>query len=139
MTELSNRLPDIDMVIECRDARLPLTSINPKLEAAVDAAWGANWREGKGKLTGRKREKLIVYTKRDLAESKYEEVSSRLVADCGVQLTPRSISLQHLISGFRKYANQNIMFATANDRDDVKRVLKKAVSEFDPPLLKHHC
>lgn len=79
MTAFQNRMTaellDIDMVIECRDARLPLTSINPNLEKICESAWGANWALGKGKEKGRVRERLVVYTKRDLAEERFEEVS----------------------------------------------------------------
>lgn len=80
MDRLTQSLVDMDMVIECRDARIPLTSINPKLENAVDAAWGPNWQDeanGGPRETGRNRERLIVYTKRDLAEKRFEEVSRR--------------------------------------------------------------
>jgi ribosome biogenesis GTPase A len=74
MERISSEVADIDMVIECRDARLPLTSINPRLEEVVDASWGADWRSGNGHENGRKRGRLVVYTKRDLAEERFEEV-----------------------------------------------------------------
>lgn len=78
MNQLSNILIDIDMIIECRDARIPLTSINPRLEDAVIQAWGRDWQDaGKGgpREKGRDRQRLVVYTKRDLAEPRFEEVS----------------------------------------------------------------
>lgn len=46
---MSQLVHNIDIVIECRDARIPVTSTNPKLEAA---------------LAGK--ERVIVYTKADL-------------------------------------------------------------------------
>jgi ribosome biogenesis GTPase A len=46
---MKTMLSSIDLVIECRDYRIPLTSRNPLFEAS---------------LLGRQR--LIVYTKRDL-------------------------------------------------------------------------
>ena len=45
-------LSSIDLIIECRDYRVPLTSRNPLFEAS---------------LAGR--ERLIVYTKRDLGSN----------------------------------------------------------------------
>ena len=45
-------LSTIDLIIECRDYRVPLTSRNPLFEAS---------------LAGR--ERLIVYTKRDLGSN----------------------------------------------------------------------
>ena len=77
MSQLSNILIDIDMVIECRDARIPLTSINPRLEDAVTKAWGPDWQDasaGGPREKGRNRQRLVVYTKRDLAEKRFEEV-----------------------------------------------------------------
>jgi hypothetical protein len=109
LRDLPRQLQDIDLVIEARDARLPLTSVNGAFDTMLERAWGgrpgaataaaamaaglggvgtglsesglageagrSDWwgkwvdRKGKGK------EKIVVYTKRDLAESKYEEVS----------------------------------------------------------------
>lgn len=115
MKQLPKLLQGIDIVIEARDARLPLTSINGAFDSALDKAWGrpkrsfkparacgpgqvagsygdglrgaevpevgiagssiweGAWTDAKGKT----REKIVVYTKRDLAEQKYEEVSPR--------------------------------------------------------------
>lgn len=80
MVKSLRRLPalleDIDLVIEARDARLPLTSINTVFDKMLESAWGwAGTGKGKGKDLGG-REKIVVYTKRDLAEERYEEVSS---------------------------------------------------------------
>lgn len=90
---LPKTLSNIDLVIEVRDARLPLSSVNPAFEKALHQAWGgAGWdRKGKGREVQtsdgaignrigdrpepRGRERMVVYTKRDLAEARYEEVS----------------------------------------------------------------
>lgn len=48
-------LTQIDFVIECRDARIPLTSRNPMFEDLL-----SGWASGG-------RERVIVYTKQDLA------------------------------------------------------------------------
>ena len=52
LSEMKSLLSSIDVVIECRDYRVPLTSRNPLLEES---------------LAGRRR--LVVYTKRDLGSN----------------------------------------------------------------------
>lgn len=84
MDRMSAEVADMDLVIECRDARLPLTSINPRLEEVVNASWGPGWRTGDGFEKGRRRGRLVVYTKRDLAEERFEEVREQRFA-VGVQ------------------------------------------------------
>lgn len=49
LTKMKSMLSSIDYVVECRDYRAPVTSINPMFEEAL------------GKMR-----RLIVYTKRDL-------------------------------------------------------------------------
>lgn len=81
------RLAEIDMVIEVRDARVPLTCINPFLEDLVDRAWGSEWRteafedearkrKGEKRIEswGAKRRRIVMYTKSDLADERYEKV-----------------------------------------------------------------
>lgn len=72
LRELPALLDEVDVVIEARDARLPLTSINPTFDALLERVWGHAGsgmdRKGKGK------EKMVVYTKKDLAEERYEAV-----------------------------------------------------------------
>ncbi|BEJ10950.1 hypothetical protein CspHIS471_0103720 [Cutaneotrichosporon sp. HIS471] len=71
LRELPALLDEVDMVFEARDARLPLTSVNPAFDAMLERVWGHSGagpdRKGKGK------EKIVVYTKRDLAEERYEK------------------------------------------------------------------
>lgn len=72
LRELPALLDEVDLVLEARDSRLPLTSVNPAFDAVLERAWGHSGsgpdRKGKGK------EKIVVYTKRDLAEERYEAV-----------------------------------------------------------------
>lgn len=142
MREFPALLRDIDIVIEARDARVPLSGVNGGLEGVVRRSWGlpgtgfgfgyerrspsvrgvlqgegeaglsgvqhtaggegsgrevVGDRKGKGKARetepawtleekeerlaqvqrqgGRMRERVVVYTKRDLAEERFEEVS----------------------------------------------------------------
>jgi ribosome biogenesis GTPase A len=49
LKKMQNLLSSIDYVIECRDYRVPVTSINPMFEEALG-----------------KTRRLVVYTKRDL-------------------------------------------------------------------------
>jgi ribosome biogenesis GTPase A len=49
LAKMKTMLTQIDLIIECRDYRVPLTSLNPLFEQA---------------LAGR--ERVVVYTKRDL-------------------------------------------------------------------------
>lgn len=80
LNELPNLLKDIDLVIEARDARLPLTSVNSAFDDVLRTSWGLQTRAGAGAgagrvdVKGKQREKLVVYTKRDLAESRFEQV-----------------------------------------------------------------
>lgn len=55
----------IDLVIETRDARMPLTSTNPAFEQLLNSAGG----RGAGIA-----KRLIVYNKADLAQECFEEV-----------------------------------------------------------------
>lgn len=72
LRELPALLDEVDLVIEARDARLPLTSVNSAFDAQLERVWG---HAGTGPdRKGRGKEKLVVYTKRDLAEERYEAV-----------------------------------------------------------------
>ena len=76
LSKLPLVLKDIDLVIEARDARLPLTSINPAFEDVLQESWGrASTAAGPSGWKGKGKEKLVVYTKRDQAEERFEEVS----------------------------------------------------------------
>ena len=88
MKEMAHLLKDINLVIEARDSRLPLSSINPAFDSLLDKVWGSGYggsavaagSSGSSgpSLKGKEREKVVVYTKRDMAEAQYEQVSSPL-------------------------------------------------------------
>lgn len=78
LTKLPTVLKDIDLVIEARDSRLPLTSINPAFEQVLEESWGRMDLGGPSGWKGKGKEKVVVYTKRDQAEERFEEVSPRL-------------------------------------------------------------
>ncbi|OCF59546.1 hypothetical protein L486_02213 [Kwoniella mangroviensis CBS 10435] len=97
LRELPTLLENIDLVIEARDSRLPLTSINSTFNQMLSRV-----KKGKGK----EKEKLVVYTKRDLAERRYEEP---------------------LKKAFLQHAGQKVMFADTRSDQDVREVLRHAV------------
>lgn len=88
------------LVIEARDARLPLTSINPVFEKLLRSAPSEGWAE----------RRLIVYTKRDLIDPQLEKpLREALKTHGGVQ---------------------DVLFCdTRNDRD-VAKVLSWVQSKF---------
>lgn len=66
MASFAKNLPSLlaqtHVVLEVRDVRMPLTSINPELEREL-----VKWRnKGKGKFGEGVKERIVVYTKRDL-------------------------------------------------------------------------
>ncbi|GFZ51827.1 hypothetical protein JCM24511_09595 [Saitozyma sp. JCM 24511] len=142
LRDLPRQLQDIDLVIEARDARLPLTSVNGAFDTMLERAWGgrpgaatapaaaamAGGMEGMGAglsesgttgeagrsdwwgkwvdRKGKGKEKIVVYTKRDLAESKYEEP---------------------LIRAFREHAGQRVLFADTRVDKDIRQIIRLAV------------
>lgn len=74
LSKMKNMLSSIDYVVECRDSRIPVTSINPMFEEAL----------------GNKR-RIVVYTKRDLGNApqsptqKLVSVSSCLILACNTR------------------------------------------------------
>ena len=65
----------LDLVIETRDARLPLTSINPAFERLLAEQAGRSFGAGPGATGGMaKTKRLIVYNKADLAQDCFQEV-----------------------------------------------------------------
>ncbi|OCF36188.1 mitochondrial GTPase 1 [Kwoniella heveanensis CBS 569] len=104
LRELPTLLEDIDLVIEARDSRLPLTSINATFDDMLNRVKSRKGGGSKGK--GKEREKLVVYTKRDLAEMRYEEPLKR---------------------AFLEHAGQRVMFADTRSDKDVREVLNHAV------------
>ncbi|KAL1407081.1 Mitochondrial GTPase 1 [Vanrija albida] len=103
LRELPALLDEVDLVLEARDSRLPLTSVNPAFDAVLERAWGhcgsGPDRKGKGK------EKIVIYTKRDLAEARYEAP---------------------LRDAFWSQAQQRVLFVDSRQDADVREVMKRA-------------
>jgi mitochondrial GTPase 1 len=87
LTKMKRLLASTDLIIECRDYRVPLTSRNPLLE---------------DQLAGR--ERLVVYTKRDLAEP--------------------DIRRERIIRQW--HAPSSVLFVNHAERKDVRRVVRFA-------------
>lgn len=63
----------LDLIIETRDARMPLTSINPAFEQLLEQQAGGKFGGKTAGVGATKR--LIVYNKADLAQECFQEVS----------------------------------------------------------------
>jgi hypothetical protein len=87
LSKMKTMLSSIDLIIECRDYRVPLTSRNPLFEQS---------------LAGR--ERLVIYTKRDLGSK--DRASDRRV--CSIQLLDLSSVLARVGVDNRIEANMNI-------------------------------
>lgn len=59
---MDERIAQCDLLIEVRDARLPLTSVNPAFSRFS------------GESVGQRAARLVVYCKRDLGDRRFEEV-----------------------------------------------------------------
>ncbi|CAD6907349.1 unnamed protein product [Tilletia laevis] len=113
-TLLARATPSLPLVIEVRDARLPLTSINPAFERMLRQVYGMTLGGGsKGKGVERQpgseweQRRLVVYTKRDL-------ISPRIEAP--------------LTEAFLEHGQRVMFVDTRNDRD-VKRIHKWALQQ----------
>ncbi|KAG9019016.1 Mitochondrial GTPase [Tulasnella sp. 427] len=71
--QLPALLAQTHVVLEVRDVRLPLTSINPTLEAALQ-----KWRKGREASGGGVCERIVVYSKRDLISGGEEALRDAL-------------------------------------------------------------
>ncbi|KAL1635131.1 Mitochondrial GTPase 1 [Neofusicoccum ribis] len=91
LTKMKSMLSRIDLIIECRDYRVPLTSTNPMFEES---------------LAGR--ERLIVYTKKDL----------------GRHGTDADRQREQIIRQW--HAPSQVYFSDHRDKTDVRRILKFA-------------
>ncbi len=63
MRVIKDKLRDIDLVVEVRDARIPTSSANPHFDALI-----------------KEKSRIIVFNKSDLAEAHFEQVGTRAIA-----------------------------------------------------------
>ncbi|KAI0261657.1 P-loop containing nucleoside triphosphate hydrolase protein [Gloeopeniophorella convolvens] len=112
MTQFSRMLPGLlartDVVLELRDARLPLTSVNRNFEGAL-----ARWRTERVRLSehaaatsphasARVCERVVVFSKRDL------------VPEWGLEPFRRAMAA--------KFPDQRVLFASWNKQKDLKEL-----------------
>ncbi|KAG8766273.1 Mitochondrial GTPase [Ceratobasidium sp. 428] len=74
-TQLPELLARTHIVLEARDSRLPLTSINPEFEAALQ-----RWKDSRANGQNGMCERIVVYTKRDLMPRWGEEPFKKALA-----------------------------------------------------------
>lgn len=131
----------LDLIIETRDARLPLTSINPAFErllaeqagrgigAPTSAAGG-----GKGFGTTKR---LIVYNKADLAQDCFQIVSLagwiRLHSPAKHSHCTDTLA-QPLQRALAQHDEDQVLFTDSRSDHEVKRVLEAAISTLRIPL-----
>jgi len=72
--EMKQRMNDVDVVIETRDARLPLTSINPVFEEILKGPSNKNNKNPVPSPSFNSPVRLVVYNKKDLADHRLEKV-----------------------------------------------------------------
>ncbi|RPB25799.1 P-loop containing nucleoside triphosphate hydrolase protein [Terfezia boudieri ATCC MYA-4762] len=95
LTEMSQMLSTVELIIECRDHRVPLSSRNPLFEKA---------------LAGR--ERLMVYTKKDLAQGTLNKIQKNAIT--------------------KWHSPNKVMFSDVNNFLDVKKILSYARSLYLP-------
>ncbi|KAK6345401.1 Mitochondrial GTPase [Orbilia javanica] len=89
LTKMRQLLGSVELIIECRDYRVPLSSRNPMFEK---------------NLIGR--ERMIVYTKRDLGAESLDEKTRETIR--------------------RWHRPQKVLFTDCNSDSDIKKVIKYA-------------
>lgn len=119
LNKMKNMLNSIDYVVECRDYRVPVTSINPMFEEAL----------------GHTR-RLIVYTKRDLGAgqpSARKQVSRNdcVIEDSIVRAHNYSPQSEKMIQDFdRKSA---VFFVNSSSRPDMSPIIKHLRNDAQGP------
>ncbi|GAA6056196.1 hypothetical protein JCM3770_004258 [Rhodotorula araucariae] len=104
----------LDLIIETRDARLPLTSINPAFERLLAEQAGRSFGGGPGGSGGTaKTKRLIVYNKADLAQDCFQEPLRRALA---------------------KHSDDEVLFTDSRSDAEVKRLLRAAIRMAKRPL-----
>ncbi|KAI9812755.1 MAG: Mitochondrial GTPase [Pycnora praestabilis] len=88
---MKTMLSQIDLVIECRDYRVPLTSRNPMFEASLSG-----------------RERLVVYTKRDLGSNDED----------------KDIRREEIITHWHQPSP--VLFSDHRDKKDIRKILSLA-------------
>ncbi|GAA6041262.1 hypothetical protein JCM8097_001303 [Rhodosporidiobolus ruineniae] len=104
----------LDLIIETRDARLPLSSINPAFERLLQQQGGHG--AGVGARSGGgigQTKRMIVYNKADLAQECFREPLQRALAQHG---------------------EENVLFTDSRSDAEVRRLLRAAIRLAKRPL-----
>ena len=119
---MKTMLSHIDYVVECRDYRAPVTSVNPMFEEALG-----------------KTRRLVVYTKRDLGSgpdlSMRRKVSLLTQMDCLFQSNSHIIPLVLQIEKeVREFGNDEaVFFVSSSSRPDTKPILRHLRTDAHGP------
>ncbi|KAI9832770.1 MAG: hypothetical protein M1819_003990 [Sarea resinae] len=108
LTKMKSMLSSIDLLLECRDYRVPITSTNPLFEAT---------------LAGR--ERVIVYTKKDLGSEEREE--DRRVSNLLLRLSNRATRL----SPAQAHTPSNLACKVTNIHSSIQR--EEMIRHFHHP------
>ncbi|GAA5929153.1 hypothetical protein JCM3775_006748 [Rhodotorula graminis] len=104
----------LDLVIETRDARLPLSSINPAFERLLAEQAGRSFGAAPGATGGMaKTKRLIVYNKADLAQDCFQEPLRRAIA---------------------KHSDDEVLFTDSRSDAEVRRLLRAAIRMAKRPM-----
>ena len=112
LRKMDEKISGIDLFVEVRDARLPLSSINPVFERFAGGP-------------ARRADRLIVYCKRDLADARFEAVTrlpgSRfcLGSCCTV--------LQSIVNAFQQHNGSHVAFVNTRADREVRNVMRLAL------------
>ncbi|KAA1075023.1 Mitochondrial GTPase [Puccinia graminis f. sp. tritici] len=111
--DMKQRMNDVDVVIETRDARLPLTSINPVFEEILK---GPSVKNRAPSASSSSPIRLIVYNKKDLADPRLEKP---------------------LKDAFKKHG-QTVFFTNARIDEDVRQILRLSKELACPRILSRY-
>lgn len=115
--EMKQRMNDVDVVIETRDARLPLTSINPVFEEILKGPSRKNNKNPAAPSTSfNSPVRLVVYNKKDLADHRLEK---------------------SLKDAFKKHG-QTVFFTNSRIDEDVKHILRLSKELACPRILSRY-
>ncbi|KPV77081.1 uncharacterized protein RHOBADRAFT_34556, partial [Rhodotorula graminis WP1] len=102
----------LDLVIETRDARLPLSSINPAFERLLAEQAGRSFGAAPGATGGMaKTKRLIVYNKADLAQDCFQEVRSLSLGMAKRPMEGPDDKINMLVAGMPNVGKSSILNA----------------------------
>ncbi|OAV99021.1 hypothetical protein PTTG_02435 [Puccinia triticina 1-1 BBBD Race 1] len=113
MRDMKQRMKDVDVVIETRDARLPLTSINPVFEEILKGPPAKNQSASSSSCSP---VRLIVYNKKDLADPRLEKP---------------------LKDAFKNHG-QTVFFTNSRIDEDVRQILRLSKELACPRILSRY-